>query len=254
MRVLYQFPLSHYSEKARWLLDHKELDYVAQNLMPGVHRAFTQLKTGQNLLPILKDDQRWVADSTRIALYLDETYPEHALLRRDTQLRKQAIEIDEISQELGIHVRRWTLAHALSFDDHPLEIMMGEQGYLRQFEKITKPLLKNLVTLNYKLQPDKVAASKERMDEIILQLNQRLIENDARYFVGDRLGLADIAVCAMLAPILVIRGTPWEIEDCNQLQGELREYYDRLVNLPIGQYVQRVYHTERNARVDWRGI
>lgn len=54
MRVLYQFPLSHYCEKARWLLDHKELDYVAHNLIPGFHRAFAQLKTGQNLLPILK--------------------------------------------------------------------------------------------------------------------------------------------------------------------------------------------------------
>ena len=75
MRVLYQFPLSHYCEKARWLLDHKELDYVAHNLIPGFHRAFAQLKTGQNLLPILKDDHRWIAESTKIALYLDDTYP-----------------------------------------------------------------------------------------------------------------------------------------------------------------------------------
>jgi len=53
MRILYQFPLSHFCEKARWLLDHKELDFVAQNVVPGVHRAFAQLKTGQNKLPIL---------------------------------------------------------------------------------------------------------------------------------------------------------------------------------------------------------
>jgi glutathione S-transferase len=46
MRVLYQFPLSHYCEKARWLLDHKELDYVAHNLIPGFHRAFTILNLG----------------------------------------------------------------------------------------------------------------------------------------------------------------------------------------------------------------
>ncbi|NEU33513.1 glutathione S-transferase, partial [bacterium LRH843] len=25
-------------------------------------------------------------------------------------------------------------------------------------------------------------------------------------------------------------------------------------NLPLGQYVLRVYQTERNARVDWRGV
>ena len=39
MRILYQFPLSHFCEKARWMLDYKELEYVAQNLMPGAHRA-----------------------------------------------------------------------------------------------------------------------------------------------------------------------------------------------------------------------
>ena len=68
MRTLYQFPLSHFCEKARWLLDYKELDFVAHNLIPGVHRAFAQLKTGQNRLPILRDQHCWVADSTEIAL------------------------------------------------------------------------------------------------------------------------------------------------------------------------------------------
>ena len=68
MRILYQFPLSHFCEKARWLLDHKELDYNAQNLIPGVHRAFAKLKTGQNKLPILRDQDQWIADSTQIVL------------------------------------------------------------------------------------------------------------------------------------------------------------------------------------------
>ncbi len=55
MRTLYQFPLSHFCEKARWMLDHKELEYVAHNLVPIVHRAFAKLKTGQYKLPILHD-------------------------------------------------------------------------------------------------------------------------------------------------------------------------------------------------------
>jgi glutathione S-transferase len=91
MRTLYQFPLSHYCEKARWLLDHKELDFVAQNLIPGVHRAFAQLKTGQNKLPILKDGEQFIAGSTQIALYLDEMYPEHRLIRIDPKWRAETL-------------------------------------------------------------------------------------------------------------------------------------------------------------------
>ncbi|WP_130802726.1 glutathione S-transferase family protein [Acinetobacter ihumii] len=254
MRVLYQFPLSHYCEKARWLLDHKELDYVAHNLIPGFHRAFAQLKTGQNKLPILKDDKQWIAESTQIALYLDDHYPEHSLLRRDVHLRDLALDIDKIADELGVHVRRWSLGHALTHGDEPLEIMMGEQGYLRQFQKFSKPFLKTLVTKSYELEEQKIAQSKLRIDELVLVLNERLIDNFGRYLVSDRLGLADIAVCSMLAPILELSGTPWERENNEVSSPELRQYKEYLLSLPLGQYVQRIYATERNARVDWRGI
>ena len=35
-RILYQFPISHYCEKARWQLDHKGLAYRTRNLLPGL--------------------------------------------------------------------------------------------------------------------------------------------------------------------------------------------------------------------------
>ena len=254
MRTLYQFPLSHFCEKARWLLDHKELDFVAQNMMPGVHRAFAQLKTGQSHLPILKDAEQWVTGSTAIALYLDETYPEHRLLSTDLQLREKILEIDQLANDLGVHVRRWGLALTLSISDEPIEIMIGEKGYLRRFEKFSKPLLKSLVAKNYQLSEEKVTESKSAMEIIVAELNQRLIENECRYLVGTRLGLADIAVCSMLAPLLELAGTPWENEH-DEVQSEtFLNYKNELLNLPLGQYVQRIYATERNARIDWRGV
>lgn len=254
MRTLYQFPLSHFCEKARWLLDHKELDFVAHNLIPGVHRAFAQLKTGQNSLPILKDHEQWIADSTQIALHLDDHYPEHRLLRADPRQREQALEINDLANELGLHVRRWGLAYALSESDEPLEIMIGEKGYLRKFEKFSRPILKSLVTKGYQVDSEKVLESKALIDQIIQQLNQTLIQNQGRYMVGDRLGLADIAVCSMLAPLLQVSGTPWEQEQGNQTPQTFGLYREELLLLPIGQYVQRIYANERNARVDWRGM
>lgn len=254
MRTLYQFPLSHFCEKARWLLDHKEIDFVAHNLMPGVHRAFTQLKTGQNTLPVLKDDNHWVADSTQIALYLDEKYPEHSLLRNDHKLREQALKINDIANELGVHVRRWGLAYILSETDEPLEIMIGEKGYLRKFSKFSKPIIKRLVSNGYKINSEKVDSAKTRMDEIVQQLDMILIDNHGRYLVGDRLGLADIAVCSMLAPILEISGTPWERENYQPVSENYHQFKNDLIERPLGQYIRRIYETERRARVDWRGM
>lgn len=95
------------------MLDHKELDYVAHNLIPGFHRAFAQLKTGQNLLPILKDDHRWIAESTKIALYLDDTYRNMHFYAVMNNLDSKP-KIDSLADELGVHVRRWALAHTLA--------------------------------------------------------------------------------------------------------------------------------------------
>lgn len=254
MRTLYQFPLSHFCEKARWLLDHKELDFVAQNVTPGVHRAFAQLKTGQNKLPILKDGEKYIAGSTHIALYLDDVYPEHRLLRGDPQLREKTLEIDEITIELGIHVRRWGLAHALAEGDESLEIIIGEKGYLRQFEKFSKPIIKSLMSKRYQLEDERVALSKGSLITTVEDLNKILVENGCRYLVGDRLGLADIAVCSMLAPLLELPSTPWEREQGNHHSAEFVEFNQYLLDLPLGQYIKRIYATERHARVDWRGI
>ena len=72
--------------------------------------------------------------------------------------------------------------------------------------------------------------------------------------VGTRLGLADISVCSMLAPLLELEGTPWENEFHEAQSEEFTHYKNKLLDLPLGQYVQRIYATERNAMVDWRGI
>jgi glutathione S-transferase len=254
MRTLYQFPLSHFCEKARWLLDHKELYFVAKNPIPGVHRAFAQLKTGQNNLPILHDQGKWIAESTHIALYLDDVYPEHGLLRSDPKLRQQALDIDELANELGVCVRSWGLAHALLESDESLEIMIGEKGYLRKFEKYSKPIIKSLVSNGYKPDSEKVNFAKQRMDEIVEILNAQLVNNSGRYMVGDRLGLADIAVCSMLAPLLQIPETPWERENQQVVAEVFQQIKNELMDLPLGQYIKRIYMNERHARVDWRGI
>ncbi len=60
MRILYQFPISHYCEKTRWQLEHKGLDYRTRNLLPGPHRLRTQWLARINTLPILRDGDRTV--------------------------------------------------------------------------------------------------------------------------------------------------------------------------------------------------
>ncbi|KAA8730981.1 glutathione S-transferase [Acinetobacter qingfengensis] len=255
MRILYQFPLSHFCEKARWLLDHKELDYVAQNLTPGLHRIKMLLHTNQHALPVLKDGEQWITDSTKIALYLDQNYPEHTLIRKEAELRDQILSIDAKTQELGNHVRRWLFFYILKQENsNTLDVILGEKGILRNWQKLSVPAMRLALKRMLNINEQSVGESKIRMDELIEEFNQTLIENGGRYLVGQRLTLADIAVCSMFAPLLMIEGTPWELDLSQHYESEVLQSRAQLMQLPLGQYIQRVYDTERNARIDWRGI
>ena len=79
-RILYQFPISHYCEKSRWQLDYKGLAYRTRNLLPGPHRLRTQWMARINTLPVLRDGQRVVGDSTKIAYYLETVSYTHLTL------------------------------------------------------------------------------------------------------------------------------------------------------------------------------
>jgi len=56
MLTLYQFPISHYCEKARWALDYKKLDYRKVNLLPGPHMKKTKKLSGKTQVPVLEEN------------------------------------------------------------------------------------------------------------------------------------------------------------------------------------------------------
>lgn len=258
MRTLYQFPLSPYCEKVRWILDFKELHYVAQNLTPALHRAFAQRKTKQNYLPILHDEGgAWVADSHQIALYLDDIYPEHRIIRPQRHLYDEILTLSCLADELGSVVRHWCLGSLVAKDAQHLNIMLGERGYLRQFEKITRPLLHKVMSRSFQLNnATKLQQSKQKMQQLISQFNEK-IEQQGEFMVGGRLSLADMTLASMLAPILQLDETPWQQDGDRKdkdYSGEFCDYQAEIQQMAISQYVENLYKNHRHALVDWCGV
>ena len=71
MLELYQFELSHYCEKIRFILDYKGLEYRKVEVTPGIGQLDLFKMSGQRQVPVLKDGNEVIADSTAIAQYLD---------------------------------------------------------------------------------------------------------------------------------------------------------------------------------------
>lgn len=92
---LHRFPLSHFSEKGRALLDFKQLDFSIVEHQLGLPQLSIIRLSGQRKVPVIEHDGRVVADSTKIALYLEEQFPEkRRLLPEDDSRRRDVLELE----------------------------------------------------------------------------------------------------------------------------------------------------------------
>ena len=95
MLELYQFELSHFCEKVRFILDYKNLPYRKVEVTPGIGQIELFRMSGQRQVPVLKDGNDTIAGSTAIAFYLDKKYPEKPLLPVDAQQRALTLMLEE---------------------------------------------------------------------------------------------------------------------------------------------------------------
>ena len=68
--VLHRFPLSHFSEKARVMLDFKGLDYRVVDHSPGPDQLAIMKLSGQRKVPVIEHEGSVVHDSTAISYLL----------------------------------------------------------------------------------------------------------------------------------------------------------------------------------------
>jgi glutathione S-transferase len=136
MLELYQFEVSQYSEKVRLILDYKGLEYKKIEVTPGVGQLEVYKISGQRQVPVLKDGDTVIADSTEIALYLDRKYPEKPILPTDPVQRGQCLLIEEFADEsIGVKGRKAFLG-ALNKNSNFRKSILPKQ---------TPDLLKNLI-------------------------------------------------------------------------------------------------------------
>ncbi len=242
MRILYQFPISHYCEKTRWHLEHKGLDYQVDNLFPGLHRLKSQRLAGIRTLPILQDGNQCIGDSTQIALYLEQHYPDKPLLPGDAEQRQQVLELEERFDRLGVHVRRWLYGQIKDWES-VMHAMLKVYRPLLGLRDLMKPVLINGVQKLYGVTPQRVAQSQAELLEGLALIESRIQGDPSRYLVGDQLSLADISAAALFAPLFTPAGTPWE--GIAGHDAKTQAFLDELHAHPAGQWVLRRYAEDR---------
>lgn len=94
--VLHRFPLSHFSEKVRVMLDFKGLDYRLVDHGPGPDQLALMKLSGQRRVPVIEHDGSVIHDSTAIALYLEHAFPRaRPMLPADFAQRRAVLDLEE---------------------------------------------------------------------------------------------------------------------------------------------------------------
>jgi len=201
---LHTFSVSHFSEKARWLLDASGTDYVEEPWVPFLHIAKALRKGGRGVttVPVLDTGNGCIQDSTRILLWLETHRAPFSLMPVDPALREQVLAVEDRFDRVGNHVVRY--AYSVSLDNAEgvtkLWTIDATPGQTR-FIRTTYPLLRLVFRSKLKLgSTSAIATSEQRFGEGLDWIAEQL-KDGHQYLVGTRLTAADITAAALLAPI-----------------------------------------------------
>ena len=228
MIKLYQFPISHFSEKVRWALTYKKIDYQTVNLIPGLHVKKLLKLAGRSSVPVLVDNGAVIRNSSDIISYLDNTYQDNLLTPRNSELNKQALEWEAFAdKEIGIPVR-CICYHTLLESPEIVIKFFSQDGpwYGPLFLKLAFPKLKQKMRQLMGINEETAAKSKVQLAAAFDKLNNQL--SSGRFLVGDQFTRADLAVAALLAPLIQPAGYGLHWPDI--LPSELQGFIDSQAN------------------------
>ena len=193
MLELHQFRHSAFCLKVRMVLQAKGLSYRTVEVTPGVGQVAVFRLSGQRQVPVLVDGDTVVADSTAIALYLEERGADPALLPADPREAAQVRLLEDWADTTLAAAVRLALVQAAALDPRlrvallpddlpdPIRTVMGA---------IPGGWVSNVTEL---------VNQNERAD-LLATLEQLSASVQATpWLVGDVMSLADLAVAAQLS-------------------------------------------------------
>ncbi|MFM2315020.1 MAG: glutathione S-transferase [Cyanobacteriota bacterium] len=213
MLELYQFELSHYSEKVRLILDYKQLEYRKIEVTPGVGQIELMQKSGSRQVPVLKDGSTYIADSTEIALYLERKYPEHPILPTDALTKGQCLLMEEWADvSIGAKGRKAFIGALNQNQNFRTSLLPANTPDLVKTAIGAIPgAVLDVLGTGVGFGGDAVKEAKKSLTQDLEALC--LILQDQPYLTGDKPTLADLAVAGLSIYLKFPTGSYLDIPD-----------------------------------------
>jgi glutathione S-transferase len=239
--TLYQFPASHFNEKARWALDWKGIAHERVSLLPGPHAPRMQRLTGRTQTPVLVDEDEVIAGSAEILAHLERRFPEPALLPSDADERERALAIARrFDDEVGPAVRVAMFFEVMS-GAYALRTFCAQKGpVVKAAYRASFPLIAQVMKRSMQIDAEHAARGRERTLEAL-----EFVASEAKgtgYLVGDRFGSADLTCASLLMPAVDVGAFGGPTSPGSDAE---RAWLARWAEHPGAAWVREIYRRHR---------
>jgi glutathione S-transferase len=246
--TLWHITVSHYSEKARWALAHKDIEHERHSPPPGSHIpvALWLTRGAQTTFPVLTLDGRNIGDSTAIIAALEERYPEPALYPADPELRRRALELeDHFDEELGPHTRLLAF-HELLKDPNRFRQVV-EQTVPAPLRRVSGPATaygRAFTNLRFGVaDPEAAELARVKIRAALDRLEAELGASRGDYLVGESFTVADLTAASLFYPIVLPEEGPTAID--GGAPAGLEEFRAPLKERPGYAWVEEMFRRHR---------
>jgi glutathione S-transferase len=195
MLILHQYHLSPFNEKVQRMLNYKGIPFEEKYWLLGDRkkvRAFNH--TGK--LPALEHEGRMICDSTDVAHYLEEAFPQKPLIPPDPRLRGQVHVLEDWADEslyfYEMHLRFTTPGNR---ERNMPRMVEHESGFLRWL--LPKVVPGGIVKIT-----ENQGIGRKSIEQLLVDVERHVRAVDGMltgsdWLVNNTLTLADLAVYAM---------------------------------------------------------
>jgi glutathione S-transferase len=240
--------ISHYCEKARWVLDATGLPYREEAHAPVLHRRATRA-VGGTTVPVLVDGNDVACDSVDIARHAERLAPPaRRLVPEEPQAREEVLVLEgELSKTLGVDAR--LLAYWFMLRD--MEVarpFVGRMMRVRSpaLQRVVVPLFRALIFRAYGVSREAAVRAEARTRATFERLGGRIEEGG--YLVGGRFSLADLTLASLASPLLGPPEHPITGKRTLAVAPGLAALRGELVETPVGRHALRMYREHRGVK------
>jgi glutathione S-transferase len=195
MPLLHQYYLSPYNEKLQRMLNHKGIPFEERYWLL-VDRKKVRAFNPTGKLPVLEHDGRIICDSTDIAHYIEETFPQQPLIPEDPRQRGQVHVLEDWADEslyfYEMHLRFTTPGNR----ERNMPRMVEHENALLRW------LLPRVVPRGIVKITENQGIGRKTIEQLMVDAERHVRAVDGMlagsdWLVGNRLTIADLAVYAM---------------------------------------------------------